>query len=120
MKTLPRSFKYNAITLDDPEPEMSPEDVKEFYSNIYPELVQAEIEGPEVGDEAIEYTFRRAYGTKGISVVELAEMPRPNEQHEPTAPTYYPTIGVMQLIGEVATRRHEKRTSLPSIVLEPI
>ena len=55
MKVLPRIFKYNTMHLDDPDPKMSPEEVKEFYSNIYPELTQAEIEGPIMGDN--DYRF---------------------------------------------------------------
>ena len=32
---------------------------------VYPELTQAVIEGPEYKDDRAEYTFRRAVGTKG-------------------------------------------------------
>jgi PRTRC genetic system protein C len=62
---LPRRFKYNQLQLDDPDVNMSPESVKEFYSGIYPELTQAVVEGPEVRDNGVEYSFRRAVGTKG-------------------------------------------------------
>ena len=62
---LKRIFKYGALDLDDPGREMSPEEVKDFYADIYLELTQANIEGPEfVGDEE-RYEFRKAVGTKG-------------------------------------------------------
>jgi len=116
MKTLPRSFKYNGILLDDPDVEMSPEEVKEFYSNIYPELTQAEIDGPEVGDETMEYVFRRVYGTKGISVVELAEgLPNKN----PEADFQY-DFELMHRIAEVALSPRRTKKPLPSNALEPI
>ena len=43
MEALARTFRYNTIILDDPDPDMTPEQVKEFYANIYPELTQANI-----------------------------------------------------------------------------
>ncbi|MBI5642651.1 MAG: PRTRC system protein C [Deltaproteobacteria bacterium] len=61
-----RTFKYNSLTLQDPDPGMGPEEVKAFYSSIYPELTQAVIEGPEYDDlQGMTYEFRRAIGTKG-------------------------------------------------------
>ncbi len=39
--------------------------MKDFWGDIYPELTQAVIEGPECKDDRAEYTFRRAVGTKG-------------------------------------------------------
>ncbi len=69
-----RVFKYDNMVLDDPDPKMTPEEVKEFYAEIYPELTQAGIEGPEQNGEgaAVEYEFDKAVGTKGISVEDLA------------------------------------------------
>lgn len=67
MKTnaLIREFRYNAVRLADPLPTMTLLQVREFYSNVHPELSAADIEGPElVGDKHI-FTFRRAVGTKG-------------------------------------------------------
>jgi len=42
-----RIFKYGSLELQDPDPSMTPEQVREFYSSVYPELTQSVIEGPE-------------------------------------------------------------------------
>ena len=62
---LKRTFVYNGITLADPSATMAPAAVKDFYGATYPELVNAEIEGPVRKDGADVYTFRKAVGTKG-------------------------------------------------------
>jgi PRTRC genetic system protein C len=60
-----REFKYNGVALKDPGAEYSIEQVREFYSTIYPEIVNADIEGPENVGTKVVYEFRRAVGTKG-------------------------------------------------------
>jgi PRTRC genetic system protein C len=60
-----REFKYNGVALKDPGAEYSIEQVREFYSTIYPEIVNADIEGPENVGNKVVYEFRRAVGTKG-------------------------------------------------------
>lgn len=62
---LRRSFVYNGITLPDPGAALEPGAVKEFYGATYPELVNADIEGPERKAGMDVYTFRKAVGTKG-------------------------------------------------------
>jgi PRTRC genetic system protein C len=42
-KVLSRSFTYNGVKLPDPDPRMTPEDVKAAYSHQYPELATAAI-----------------------------------------------------------------------------
>ena len=60
-----RVFKHGSATLADPNPEMSPEEVMNFYSNQYPELTTSNVHGPEIdGDNAV-YTFKTTVGTKG-------------------------------------------------------
>jgi len=61
-----RTFKYNSLILQDPDPGIGPEEVKAFYSSIYPELTQAVVEGPEYDEQqGMTYEFRRSIGTKG-------------------------------------------------------
>jgi PRTRC genetic system protein C len=43
---------------------MTPEEVKNIYSNQYPELASA-ITGPEASGEHLQYSFVRAIGAKG-------------------------------------------------------
>ena len=61
-----RVFSYENRKLNDPDPNMTPEEVRDVYSATYPELATAVIDGPEDGDKGEQvYSFRRAVGTKG-------------------------------------------------------
>lgn len=60
-----RAFRFNNMPLPDPDPKLTADQVKEFYANIYPELTNAEIEGPTQKGAEIIYEFRKAVGTKG-------------------------------------------------------
>lgn len=62
---LKRVFKYNGMTLPDPSPDMTPDDVRDLYSATYAELATAGVEGPETKGGKLEYSFRKAVGTKG-------------------------------------------------------
>lgn len=64
-KVMSRSFTYNGLKLPDPDPRMTPEEVKAIYSNQYAELATAGITGPEATGENLQYSFVRAIGTKG-------------------------------------------------------
>ena len=64
-KVLSRSFTYNGVKLPDPDPRMTPDEVKTIYSHQYPELATAAITGPEASGEQLQYSFVRAIGTKG-------------------------------------------------------
>lgn len=64
-KVMPRSFTYNGLKLPDPDPRMTPEEVKAVYSHQYPELATAAITGPEGTGQHLLYSFVRAIGTKG-------------------------------------------------------
>lgn len=66
---LTREFKFKKngtnISLPDPNPEFTVNDVLQFYSGQYPELTTASLEGPKVeGDKAV-YTVSTTVGTKG-------------------------------------------------------
>ncbi|MGF6643147.1 PRTRC system protein C [Paraburkholderia sp. GAS82] len=67
-ENLIREFRYNGARLADPSPAFSLQQVRDFYGNTYPEIVNAEIEGPEVIGNRNVYTFRRAVGTKGAAL----------------------------------------------------
>ena len=57
--------KDQDIKLADPDDSLSPEAVLNFYSNTYPLLVTAKIEGPEISADEIQYKFTSTMGTKG-------------------------------------------------------
>ncbi len=64
-----RSFTFKKgtemITLPDPNPADSPENVMSFYSNTYPELTIATVHGPIIKDDMAVYEFKTTIGTKG-------------------------------------------------------
>lgn len=60
-----RVFKHGDITLTDPNPDMTPEEVMNFYSNQYPELTTSNVHGPVIKDDKAVYTFKTTVGTKG-------------------------------------------------------
>ncbi|MCA8082738.1 PRTRC system protein C [Burkholderia cenocepacia] len=67
IETLAREFSYNGAKLADPAPTFTLQQIRDFYSQTYPELTNAEIEGPVIKGNRNVYTFRRAVGTKGTS-----------------------------------------------------
>lgn len=53
------------VTLADPDPVMTPDQVMQFYSNTYPELVTSSVHGPKYEGDSIVFTFKTTVGTKG-------------------------------------------------------
>ncbi|WP_186145482.1 PRTRC system protein C [Burkholderia gladioli] len=78
IQALAREFTYNGAKLADPAPAFSLQQVRDFYSQTYPELTNAEIEGPIVKGNRNVYTFRRAVGTKGLTLREMSKRLRTN------------------------------------------
>lgn len=70
---LTREFRYNGVRLADPSPNFTLEQVRDFYANTYPEILNAEIDGPAIEGEQQVYSFRRAVGTKGNDLAALRE-----------------------------------------------
>jgi PRTRC genetic system protein C len=60
---LPRKFVYNNMTLDDVSG--TPEEALAFYADFYTDLSNGVVEGPEIKDGFMVYTFRKAVDTKG-------------------------------------------------------
>ncbi len=48
VRPLVRIFRYGALELEDPDPHMTVDEVKDFWGDVYPELTQAVIEGPRL------------------------------------------------------------------------
>ena len=53
------------ILLDDPNVNMSTDEVMDFYSMNYPELTTATVHGPEIEDDQAVYEFKTTIGVKG-------------------------------------------------------
>lgn len=64
-KQLARVFKYNGNEMSDPNPNLSPKEVMEIYSNQHPELLNANVKGPEIKEGKAIYEFSKQIGTKG-------------------------------------------------------
>ena len=62
---LKRSFAFLGVKLPDPNPKLSAEEVRSFYSAQYPDLATAAIIGPEAVGDKLVFRFERAIGTKG-------------------------------------------------------
>lgn len=65
VKVFPRVFKHKDLLLDDPNPNLSPEEVMAYYSNQYPELTTSNVFGPKIENEHAIYEFKTTVGTKG-------------------------------------------------------
>lgn len=64
-ETLKRQFIFNNRYLPDPNPSLTPEQVRSVLAAQFPEITSAVIEGPSYQRNREIYTFRRAVGTKG-------------------------------------------------------
>jgi len=55
--SLQRIFQFKngctKLTLQDPNPDMSPDEVMGFFSNSYPELTTATVHGPEIANHPV-------------------------------------------------------------------
>jgi PRTRC genetic system protein C len=61
----PRIFSYMGLQLADPDPALTPEQVRDAYAAQYPEITTAVIEGPDASGDKLVYKLTRAIGTKG-------------------------------------------------------
>ena len=60
-----REFSFNGVKLPDPDPKLSPEQVRSLLATMYPDIATASITGPEAVGDRLRYNFVRAIGTKG-------------------------------------------------------
>lgn len=67
--SVPRKFKFKkgneVLTLDDPNPNFTKEEVLSIYSGTYLELTTATVGEPELKDGVAVYEFKTTVGTKG-------------------------------------------------------
>lgn len=64
-KAVTRAFKFGNRNLPDPNPKLSPAQVKDVYAAQYPELTSAAVEGPQLKNGRQVYTLATKVGTKG-------------------------------------------------------
>lgn len=65
VSVLERVFRYSSLELSDIGTDKSPEEVKDFYSGHYPELINATIKGPKLEGGREVWSFVPVSGTKG-------------------------------------------------------
>lgn len=75
IKGLQRVFKFKKdsmeLVLDDPNSELSVNEVMDFYSMTYPELTTATVHGPEWEDDKAVYRFKTTIGVSKYSINSL-------------------------------------------------
>jgi len=59
-----RVFVYDNREFPDPDPNMSPDEVRQSMTNFFPELANAEIKESKRGEDDI-FEFKKRVGTKG-------------------------------------------------------
>lgn len=67
LTALPRKFRYTHMLLDDLDSAATPDEIRQFYSEVYTALISADIEGPVIEDGAEVYTFKLKIGQKGVA-----------------------------------------------------
>ena len=60
-----RQFSFGGRIIPDPNPELTPEAVREFLTLQHPEMSTATIVGPEAVGRYLRYTIQRSIGSKG-------------------------------------------------------
>jgi len=63
--TIGREFSWNGVKIPDPDPKLSPEEVRAVLATMYPDIATATITGPEAVGNRLLYRFVAAIGTKG-------------------------------------------------------
>jgi PRTRC genetic system protein C len=63
--TLARQFRFGSMTVNDPDPSLSPVQVRDLLSGAYPEITASEVGEGEVKNGALVFSFNRPLGTKG-------------------------------------------------------
>lgn len=64
-ETVTRVFEHDQLELPDPDPDMTPEQVREHYATQYPALSNARVQAEGISDGTQVFSFERSIGTKG-------------------------------------------------------
>lgn len=69
IKGLPRRFEIKVggttTTVDDPNPSLSPESVRDMLAVTYPEITSGSVQGPEMKPDCVLYKIASVVGVKG-------------------------------------------------------
>lgn len=64
-QALERVFQHDSLELPDPDPEMTPEQVREHFATQFPELSNAQVTSEGISNGQQVFSFERSIGTKG-------------------------------------------------------
>ncbi len=69
-QALPRVFKLGlaneTLTVDDPNPDLTPEEVKAHFAALYPQIASGVISPPEIEEDKLVYSISgKTVGVKG-------------------------------------------------------
>ncbi|OGR05259.1 MAG: PRTRC system protein C [Deltaproteobacteria bacterium RIFOXYD12_FULL_50_9] len=66
---LPRKFEIKVggtiTTVDDPNPSLTPENVRDLLAVTYPEITSGSVQGPEMKKDCVLYKITSVVGVKG-------------------------------------------------------
>ncbi|OGV45836.1 MAG: hypothetical protein A2017_18215 [Lentisphaerae bacterium GWF2_44_16] len=65
VEVLERVFEFNGVRLPDPGPDLTVDEVKNHYAQVYPELTNSAAKGPVTEKNKQVYSFNHSTGTKG-------------------------------------------------------
>lgn len=86
IKGMTRSFRFKKgteyITLQDPDPNISPDMIMNYYSNLYPELTTATVHGPVIREDMTVYEFKTTIGTKDKRIWQRTTEKRRNHVYD--------------------------------------
>ena len=60
-----RVFEHDQLELPDPDPNLTPDQVREHYATQYPALANARVQPEGISDGRQVFTFEKSIGTKG-------------------------------------------------------
>lgn len=135
-KIATRTFTYQGMELPDLAPSQAPDGIRSLYAMQYPELTNAQVQGPQVSsDGVLVYSFVRAVGDKGhevsqgVPVVPFAERlaaiaagqadPMRPLNAMRTIPVPFneePVQALVRLQGLIGTRMQPPSESLPAML----
>lgn len=120
-----REFTYNSVKLADPNPTFNLTQVRDFFAAVYPEIINADIDGPEIVGNKNVYKFRRAVGTKGGGVLHKAFVEQARRAGIAVPPQQRPDSESTRMIKDLAAlskigwfRSEPKAANLIRISLE--
>lgn len=120
---LTREFRYNGVRLADPSPNFTLDQVRDFYANTYPEILNADVDGPTIEGTQQVFEFRRAVGTKGSDLAalraQIAADTIGNKPHTELVPVAHLNHPVARLLRDTSRRYRYGRARSQSARLIP-